>query len=59
MKGMVDKYSIRQIEVNQRHGTAEEIKEWLKRERDVKLANRLNVIRLFQMEYKYKVVGEN
>ena len=40
------------------YGIAEEIENWIKKEKDRKFANRLNAIRLLMLDYQKKEVGK-
>jgi len=40
-----------------KHGTPDQIEQWLKKEKDVKLANRLNAIRLSMLKYKRRDIS--
>ena len=43
---------MRKILPDTKHGTIEQVEKWLKQEKNVKLANRLNAIRLLLLGYK-------
>lgn len=57
MSHVADKGNMRIILPDTQYGIAEQVEKWIKQERDSKLANRLNAIRLLMLGYEQQEVA--